>query len=94
MSKRKVDNVSNSGTLLKYFPKVAKHSSTPQNEHPQKKNIPNHFYGKCLNDQFSQIESANSSINEELVSLNDESENFSDTENENCNNEKCLDEVR
>lgn len=97
MSKRSNESESNSNNILKYFQKAPKDYSLPQIDHPHKKRTPNRFYENCLNDQFLQIDSGDDSEDEmdqvTLLEVDDESEGASDTENDNCNDEKCMDEV-
>lgn len=96
MPKRSIDTELNSENLLKYFHKTPTSYVKPQYDQEPKKTTPNNFYVNCLNDQYSQINSADNSEDENkqisLIEVQDD-EN-SDTENNNCNNKNCMDEVR
>lgn len=98
MSKRQFDNENNSNNLLNYFQKTPHDHLMPQTDHMPKRKTPNDFYGNCLNNQYSQIEHADNSEDENeqvsLIEVSDETEEATHNEKNICKNKECMSEVR
>lgn len=95
MPKRSIDTELNSENLLKYFHKAPTSYVKPHIDHGPKEKTPNNFYVNCLNDQYSQSNSADNPEDEnKQISLIEVQDENSYTENDDCNNKNCIDEVR
>lgn len=96
MTKRSNDSDLKSNNLLKYFQKVPTSDVMPQIDHRPKRKTPHNFYKYCLNDQYSQIDHADNSEDENerisLIEVEDDEKSY--TGNDNCNKKMCMDEVR